>query len=170
MAHEISITDIDSSELEEIVVKINRVATVVKGGKRFSFSALVGVGNRKGVVGFGFGKANEVPQAIEKAIKDAQRRLIKVPVVNGTIPHDIIGKFSSARVLMFPASPGTGIIAGNAVRALIELVGVHNILTKSTGTNNPVNVVKAVYEGLSALQTKEEVEAIRGVKLDYVSK
>lgn len=169
MPQEVSLSDIDGSELEEIVVKINRVATVVKGGKRFSFSALAGVGNRKGIVGYGFGKANEVPQSIEKSIKDAQRRLIRVPIINGTIPHKVIGTYGSSSVVMLPASPGTGIIAGNAVRALLELVGVHNILTKSTGSNNPLNVVKAVYNGLSQMTTQEEIERIRGVKVEYVT-
>jgi len=164
------IRDNGELKLEEIVVRINRVATVVKGGKRFSFSALVAIGNRENIVGFGFGKANEVPNAVEKAIKDAKSKLIKLPLVGGTLPHEVRGKYCSSEVLLLPASPGTGIIAGPSVRNVLELAGVHNVLTKSFGSNTAINLVKATYDALSQLQDIKDVERLRGVKLDYVSK
>jgi len=156
--------------LEDIVIPggINRCAKVIKGGRRFSFSAVVVVGDRAGRVGCGFGKANEVPNAVEKAKKNAIRNLTPVPVVNGTIPHTILGRFGASKVLLKPAPPGTGVIAGTTVRALVELAGVKNVLTKSFGSNNPVNLVKATFEALTGLRSREDVERIRGVKLTPV--
>jgi small subunit ribosomal protein S5 len=154
--------------LEDIVIPggINRCAKVIKGGRRFSFSAVVVVGDRAGRVGYGFGKANEVPNAVEKAKKAAIRNLTPIPVVNGTIPHTVIGRFGASKVLLRPATPGTGVIAGTTVRALVELAGVKNILTKSFGSNNPVNLVKATFDALTSLRSRADVERIRGVKLD----
>jgi small subunit ribosomal protein S5 len=154
-----------SDGFAETVVKIRRCAAVVKGGRRFSFNALVVVGDRKGRVGFGYGKANEVPPAVEKAVKDGQRRLNKVSLKGTTIPHRTEGKFGAARVVLLPAAPGTGVIAGASVRAVVEAVGIHNILTKSYGSNNPINLVKATLNALSQLRTAEEVQRLRGVPL-----
>jgi small subunit ribosomal protein S5 len=156
---------IQQAEFEEVVVKVNRTAKVVKGGRRFSFSALVVVGNRNGRVGYGFGKANDVPSAVEKAVKDAHKNLVDVPRTGGTIPHQIMGRFGAARMTMLPAAPGTGVIAGAAVRAPIELAGIRDILTKSFGSTNPVNLVKAAIDGLTKLKSIEEVEQLRGVKI-----
>lgn len=155
----------DTPEFTETVVKINRVATVVKGGRRFSFSALVVVGNGSGRVGVGFGKANEVPVAVEKGVKDAQKSVNRVALAGGTIPHAVWGRYGSGVVLLKPAPPGTGVIAGASVRAVVEAAGIKNIFTKSIGSTNPLNLVKAAMEGLQALRTKEQVEALRGVKL-----
>jgi small subunit ribosomal protein S5 len=138
---------------------------VVKGGRRFSFAAMVVVGDGKGRVGWGYGKANEVPPAVEKAQKQATRSLLQVPLIEGTIPHAVKIKYGPARVLLMPAGPGTGVIAGAAVRAVCEAAGIHNILTKSYGTNNPVAVVKATIAALAQLRTREDVETLRKVKL-----
>ncbi len=157
--------DAEGLVLEDKVVKINRCATVVKGGRRFSFSALVVVGNSNGVVGWGYGKANEVPPSVEKGTKDAKKRLLRVPLVGTTIPHQVTGTFGSARILMMPASPGTGVIAGAAVRAVCEKAGIQDILTKSFGSNNPINQVKATFDGLYMLRSKKKAEELRGVSL-----
>ena len=152
-------------ELIDKVVKIRRCAAVVKGGRRFSFAAMVVVGNGKGRVGWGYGKANEVPPSVEKAVKQASRSLIDLPVVDGTIPHQVKGRYGAGRVILIPAGKGTGVIAGAPIRAVCEAAGITDILTKSYGTNNPITVVKATIVALEELQTQQNVELLRGVSL-----
>ncbi len=149
----------------EKTVQIRRCACVVKGGRRFSFTALVVVGDHKGRVGWGYGKAIEVPLAIEKAVKQANRSMVRVPIVETTIPHQVVGEFRSSKVLLIPARPGTGIIAGECVRSVVESAGYTDILTKSFGSNNPMNLVKATFNGLQKLRTREDVARLRGVEI-----
>ncbi len=156
-------TDTQDSLIER-TVKIKRCAAVVKGGRRFSFAAMVVVGDGNGKVGWGYGKANEVPPSVEKANKQATRAMIDVPVVEGTIPHTVNGRFGAARVILLPAGAGTGVIAGSAVRAVCEAAGYTNILTKSFGSNNPVTLVKATIDAMGKLRTKDDVQRLRGVE------
>ncbi|GAB5402064.1 MAG: 30S ribosomal protein S5 [Aureliella sp.] len=160
-----NVTDKNADGSIERVLKIKRCAAVVKGGRRFSFAALVVVGDGKGRVGFGYGKANEVPPSVQKAQKQANRDIVDVPIVDGSIPHRVIGHFGAAKVILLPANPGTGIIAGPAVRAVCEAAGIKDILTKSFSSNNPSVLVKATFDALKQLRKREDVELLRGVTL-----
>ncbi len=166
----VQIHRVKSSEVEvkDRLVAINRVTKVTKGGRTFSFSAIVVVGNEDGVVGHGLGKAHEVAAAVAKGIDDAKKNLIRIPVLNGTLPHETTGKFGGARVLIKPASPGTGVIAGGAMRAVLESVGVQDVLAKSKGSSNPHNVVKATFDALIKLRDPKTVARMRGIDLDKV--
>ena len=155
---------------EETVVKVYRCAKVVKGGRRFSFAALVVVGDRAGTVGIGYGKANEVPLAVEKGIKDARKVLYKIPLRGRTIPHQISGKYGATKITLVPASPGTGVIAGSSARAVLELAGAQDVLTKVYGSTSAKNVVKASLDGLLKLRSKEMVETLRGVEVESVKR
>ncbi len=160
-----NVTDKNADGSIERVLKIKRCAAVVKGGRRFSFAALVVVGDGKGRVGYGYGKANEVPPSVQKAQKQANRDIVEVPIVGGSIPHRVIGRFGAAKVILLPANPGTGIIAGPAVRAVCEAAGIKDILTKSFSSNNPSVLVKATFDALKQLRKREDVELLRGVTL-----
>ena len=167
---QVNVRTVKASEidLKEKVVAIKRVAKVVKGGRRFSFSSVVVVGDGNGVVGYGLGKANEVTDAITKGIDDAKKNLIKVPVLNGTVPHEMRGKFGGGRILLKPAAPGTGVIAGGAMRAVLESAGIKDVLAKSQGSSNPHNVVKATFDALLKMRDPHTIAATRGISLDKV--
>ena len=156
----------DDSPYEDQVVKVFRCSKVVKGGRNFSFAALVVVGNRGGEVGFGYGKANEVPLSVEKGIKEARREVVAIKLFESTIPHPVIGRFGATKIVLIPASPGTGVIAGSSARVVLELAGVHDVLTKVYGSTSPKNVVKATMNALKSLCSREQIEELRGVKIN----
>ncbi len=162
--------NVDDLQLEERLIFAKRTARVTKGGRRFSFSALVVIGDRRGFVGFGLGKAKEVPLAIAKAIEDAKKKLIRVPIINGTIPHDVVGHYGPTKVIMLPARQGTGVTAGGAAKPIFELAGYTDILTKIVGSTNPHNVVRAVFDGLLQLKTLEQVAQMRGIDVEELRK
>ncbi len=171
MAEEIKneqVKELEQPEFEERVVTINRVTKVVKGGRRYRFAALVVIGDKKGHVGFGTGKATEVPDAINKAVEEAKKNLVTIATVNTTIPHEVVGKFGSGYVVLKPAAAGTGVIAGGPVRAVVELAGITDILSKSLGSTTPINVVRATIEGLKNLETAEQVAARRGKTVEEI--
>ena len=166
----VSFSDQEERPFEETVVKVFRCAKVVKGGRRFSFAALVVLGDRAGTVGVGYGKANEVPLAVEKGIKDARKSLHKVPLRDRTTPHQVTGKYRATKIVLVPASPGTGVIAGSSARAVLELAGVQDVLTKVFGSTSAKNVVKATLDGLLKLRSKEMTESLRGVEVEAVKR
>lgn len=170
MAEESRITAGQGNPVEETVVKVFRCAKVVKGGRRFSFSAMVAVGDRTGTVGVGYGKAREVPMAVNKAVKDAKKNLKQVSLHGQTIPHQIIGRFGATKITMLPASPGTGVIAGSGARAVLELAGVHDVLTKVYGSTSTKNVVKATMDGLLKLRSPEAIGQLRGIAVEAVKR
>ena len=165
MRREIDYVSEDGLNLTEFVVKVNRSAKVMKGGRRFGFSALIVVGDGQGVVGVGFGKANEVPPAVEKGVADAKKRLVRIPLVGTTVPHQTRGVYRASEVKLIPAAPGTGVIAGSGARAVLEAAGIKDILTKAYGSTNAVNLVKATFNGLMSLRTRAQVAARRGVEI-----
>ncbi len=166
----VNITEQEKGPLEETTVKVFRCSKVVKGGRRFSFAALIVVGDRAGTVGVGYGKANEVPMAVEKGNKDAKRSLNKIPLVGRTIPHQVIGRYRATKIVLVPANPGTGVIAGSSARAVLEYAGVQDVLTKVYGSTSAKNVVKATLNGLLKLRNKEMVEALRGVEVEVIKR
>ena len=170
MAEEARLITQEESPLEDTVIKVFRCSKVVKGGRRFSFAAMVAVGDRSGTVGVGYGKAREVPMAVEKAVKDAKKNLHQVALDSGTLPHQIIGKYGATKITMLPASPGTGVISGSSARAVLELAGVHNVLTKIYGSTSVKNVVKATMNGLSKLRSKEAIESLRGIEIEKIKR
>jgi small subunit ribosomal protein S5 len=158
----------DDQEFQDKVIDLNRVSKVVKGGRRFAFSALVVVGDGKGRVGLGKGKAREVPEAIRKATEHARRNLVSIPLDNGTIPHDVVGKFGAGRVMLRPAGAGTGVIAGSGIRAVMELAGVHNVITKCIGTNNPHNMLRATFNAIDQMRSADEIARRRGKTVEEI--
>lgn len=166
----VNISGQEERPFEETVVKVFRCAKVVKGGRRFSFAALVVIGDRAGTVGIGYGKANEVPLAVEKGMKEAKKSLHKIALVGRTIPHQVLGKYRATKITMVPASPGTGVIAGSSARAVLELAGVQDVLTKVYGSTSAKNVVKATLDGLLKLRDKETIESLRGVEVEAVKR
>ncbi len=167
-AEPVNLSGQEETQLEETVVKVYRCSKVVKGGRRFSFAALVVLGDRSGTVGIGYGKANEVPMAVEKGMKDARKSLHKIPLVGRTIPHQINGKYRATKITLVPASPGTGVIAGSSARAVLEYAGVQDVLTKVYGSTSAKNVVKATLDGLLRLRSKEMAESLRGVEVEAI--